>query len=97
MLQYEEQKSRLTALENDIKELGDALGLDYLKKQVEDLEVQASAPDFWNDLEKAQTIQQKTSQLKSKIEKYDRLRSLYEDTLVLIEMADEEGDLSMLD
>ncbi len=79
------------------KELGDALGLDYLKKQVEDLEVQASAPDFWNDLEKAQTIQQKTSQLKSKIEKYDRLRSLYEDTLVLIEMADEEGDLSMLD
>lgn len=27
MLQYEEQKSRLTALENDIKELGDALGL----------------------------------------------------------------------
>ena len=44
MLQYEEQKSRLTALENDIKELGDALGLDYLKKQVEDLECRLLLP-----------------------------------------------------
>ena len=97
MLQYEEQKMRLTALEDDIKELGDALGLAYLKREVESLEVQSSAPDFWNDLENAQQIQQKTAQLKSKIEKYEKLQALYEDTLVLIEMADEEGDLSMLD
>jgi peptide chain release factor 2 len=97
MLQFEEQKSRLVAVSSDIKELGDALGLDFLRKEVESLEVQASAPDFWNDLEKAQSIQQKTSQLKGKIEKYEKLVSLYEDTLVLIEMADEEGDLSMLD
>lgn len=59
--------------------------------------MQASAPDSGTTLKRQQTIQQKTSKLKSKIEKYDRLRSLYEDTLVLIEMADEEGDLSMLD
>lgn len=97
MLQYEEQKSRLVGIENDIKELGDALGLDYLRREVETLEIQASAPDFWNDLEKAQQIQQKTAGLKLKIEKYEKLQSLFEDTLVLIEMADEEGDLSMLD
>ena len=97
MLQFEEQKSRLTALDSDIKELGDALGLAFLRREVESLEVQASSPDFWNDLEKAQGIQQKTSQLKAKIEKYEKLVSTYEDTLVLIEMADEEGDLSLLD
>ncbi|MBE6798750.1 MAG: peptide chain release factor 2 [Ruminococcaceae bacterium] len=97
MLQYEEQKSRLTAVESDIKELGDALGLDYLRREVESLELQSTAPDFWNDLANAQKIQQKLSQLKQKIEKYEKLQSLYEDTLVLIEMADEEGDLSMLD
>ena len=97
MLQYEEQKSRLTAVADDIKELGDALGLDYLRREVESLELQSTAPDFWNDLANAQKIQQKLSQLKQKIEKYEKLQSLYEDTLVLIEMADEEGDLSMLD
>ncbi len=97
MLQYEEQKIRLTSIEGDIKELGDALGLSYLRREVESLEIQSTAPDFWNDLAKAQSLQQKLSQLKTKIEKYEKLQSLYEDTLVLIEMADEEGDLSMLD
>lgn len=96
MLQYEEQKSRLTAVESDIKELGDALGLDYLRREVESLELQSTVPDFWNNLENAQRVQQKLSQLKLKIEKYEKLLSLYEDILVLIEMADEEGDLSML-
>ena len=97
MIQYEEQKMRLVGIKDEIKELGDALGLDYLRREVETLEIQASAPDFWNDLEKAQQIQQKTAGLKLKIEKYEKLEALFEDTLVLIEMADEEGDLSMLD
>ena len=97
MLQFEEQRLRLTAVEKDIKELGEALGLDYLRKEIESCEIQAAAPGFWDDLEKAQEIQQKTSRLKEKVEKYERLVSGYEDTLVLIEMADEEGDLSMLD
>lgn len=97
MLQFEEQRLRLTAVEGDIKELGEALGLEYLKKEIESCEVQAAAPGFWDDLEKAQEIQQKTSRLKAKVEKYEKLVSGYEDTLVLIEMADEEGDLSMLE
>ena len=97
MLQYEEQRLRLIALEGDIKELGEALGLEYLRRDVETMEVQASAPDFWNDLARAQKIQQKMAGQKAKIEKYEKLQSLYEDTLVLIEMADEEGDLSMLE
>ncbi len=97
MLQFEEQKARLTAVDSDIKELGEALGLDYLRREIESCEIQAAAPGFWDDLEKAQEIQQKTSRLKSKVEKYEKLVSTYEDTLVLIDMSDEEGDLSMLD
>lgn len=97
MLQFEEQKIRLSGLDKDIKDLGDALGLAYLRKEVESLEIQASAPNFWDNIEKAQEIQQRTSRLKEKVNKYERLCSNYEDTLVLIEMADEEGDLSLLD
>ena len=67
MLQFEEQKARLTAVEQDIKELGEALGLDYLRKEIESCEIQASAPGFWDDIEKAQEIQQKTSRLKTKV------------------------------
>lgn len=97
MLQFEEQKIRLSGLDKDIKDLGEALGLAYLRKEVESLEIQASAPNFWDNIEKAQEIQQRTSRLKEKVQKYERLSSNYEDALVLIEMADEEGDLSLLD
>ena len=51
MLQFEEQKIRLSGLDKDIKDLGDALGLAYLKKEVESLEIQASAPNFWDNIE----------------------------------------------
>ena len=39
---------------------------------------------------------QKSKNLKTKVERYEKLETLYEDTLVLIEMANEENDESML-
>ena len=38
MLQFEEQKIRLSGLDKDIKDLGEALGLAYLRKEVEKME-----------------------------------------------------------
>lgn len=52
--------------------------------------------DFWNDMEASQKVLQKTKQLKDKVEKYDKLKSAWEDTLVLIDLANEENDESML-
>lgn len=48
-------------------------------------------------MEKSQKILQKTKQLKDKVQKYENLKGLWEDTLTLIELADEENDESMLD
>ncbi len=39
---------------------------------------------------------QKSKSLKTKVERYEKLETLYEDTLVLIEMANEENDETML-
>ncbi len=39
---------------------------------------------------------QKSKNLKTKVERFEKLESLYEDTLVLIEMANEENDETML-
>lgn len=44
----------------------------------------------------SQKVLQISKSLKTKVEKYEKLESLYEDTLVLIEMANEENDESML-
>ena len=97
MLEFEEQKLRLEGMKPELDDLKDALKLDSVKKEVEALENQAAEAGFWDDIENSQKILQKTSQLKAKIEKYNNLYSLYDDTLTLIELADEEGDLSLLE
>lgn len=47
-------------------------------------------------MENSQKILQKTKQLKDKVESYNALKAKWEDTLVLIDLANEENDESML-
>lgn len=50
--------------------------------------------DFWNDVEGAQRVVQEAKNIKSKIEKYEKLQSRIDDLEVLIQISDEEDDLS---
>ena len=97
MIQFEELKLQLEQLEPDIKELANALGLDKLKMEIEQLEQRAAQPGFWDDAENSQKILQKTGTLKNKVEAYDNLVAAYDDTLALIELANEEEDISLLE
>lgn len=97
MIQYEEQRLRLLDNEAELKELAGALGLDMLRKEQEKLEAQSAENGFWDDVENSQKILRKIAQLKNKIASYDTLKADFDDTLTLIELADEEEDLSLLD
>ncbi len=97
MLQFEELKLQLEALEPDIKDLANALGLDKMKMEIEQLEQRAAQPGFWDDVENSQKVLQKTGTLKNKVSAYDALVASYEDTMALIELANEEEDLSLLE
>lgn len=96
MLEFEEQKLKLESFLSDLDDLKDALKLDAVKDEVLRLEQQAVTEGFWDDIENSQKVLQKTSQLKAKIERYNALKALYEDTAALIELADEAEDLSLL-
>ncbi len=97
MLQFEELRLELEGMEPDIKELANALGLDKMKMEIEQLEQRAAQPGFWDDVDNSQKILQKTGTLKNKVAAYDELVTAYEDTLALIELANEEEDLSLLE
>ena len=90
MLELEELRLFLVGLEEEITNLADALGIDRLKRQLEELEMRVSAPDFWDDPENSQKILQQTGQIKNKLSGYEDLVTLYEDTLTMIELAMEE-------
>ena len=64
--------------------------------KISELEEQSSAPGFWDDVENSQKVFQQTKQLKDKVERYDRLKGSWEDALVLVDLANEENDESML-
>ncbi len=97
MVEFEELRLRLLDSEKPIENLKEALAIDSLKAEVEVLEKESASPDFWDDMENSQKVMQKIGSLKAKVTGYESLRSDYEDALVMIELADEEGDLSLLD
>ncbi len=96
MLQFEELRLKLEGMRPEIEDLGRALGLERAREEVRELEEKASQPDFWSEdrIEESQAILQKTRQLKDQIESFEKLKQSAEDTLALIELADEEGDES---
>lgn len=97
LLQYDEYKVKLQDLEPEILDLRDALGMDHLLMQIEELELKSAEPNFWDDIETSQKVLQKTSQLKNSTQRYEKLYLLFEDTQTMLEMAIEENDESLLE
>lgn len=97
MVQFEELIFQLENLKPEIDDLKDALNYDSMCEQVKELEQQSIEEHFWDDVENSQKILQKISSLKSKIEKYDKLVADYDDVHTLLELANEEEDLSLLE
>ena len=96
MLEYEQYKLELTGLSKNIDDLEASLDISGTKEKIKELEDVATAPDFWDDMANSQKVLQKTKQLKDKVLSYENLKTAWEDTIVLIDLANEENDESML-
>lgn len=97
MIEFEELNQRLMQSEEPIENLKEALDIDNLIKEVAELEEQSSAPDFWDDMQQSQKIMQKIGSLKAKIASYNQLKNDFEDAQVMIELANEENDESLIE
>jgi peptide chain release factor 2 len=97
IIALENAKYELQNFRENIKELGNALRIEELKVEVEELEKTTFDPDFWSNQENSTKILQKIKQMKAKIENYDALATKLEDTIMMIEMAIEENDESLTD
>ena len=92
MIELDEIKYRLTPYEKELDEIKDALDLQNKEERIIELERTMEAPDFWDDMDKAQKYMKELKNLKDSIETYNNLKSLYDDILVLIEMGEESED-----
>ncbi len=97
MIEFEEYKLKLADLEPKLEELAVALNLEGAKNELERYHAMQEAPGFWDDPEKSQKIVMQTKFLESKLEKFSKMNSQWEDLTTICEMALEEEDDSMLE
>lgn len=66
------------------------------KRRLEELSLESSAPDFWSNAEVANVKMKNIRELQGIVDTVESLQRTYADTLDLIDMANDEGDASMV-
>ena len=97
IVEYDQIRLDLAAMEKPIDELGIALDIEGAKETVKKLEQETLAPDFYNDTKNSQKVLQKIKEQSTKIERFNTLHTDWEDLSTLVEMAIEEDDESLLE
>ena len=92
MILLDDIRTELVNARPEVKELGEVLQIERAKSDLGDMKRQMEYEGFWDDHEKAQQVTQKCNTLERKVENYERLSALLEDTIALIELCIEEGD-----
>ncbi len=96
LIQLEQAKLSLRDLEAGINDLKASIQYDSLVGEVRSLEEQTGQSGFWDDPQASQKVLKSLKIKKSLLENYRHLRAAFDDVSVLIDMAIEEDDESMV-
>lgn len=96
MIEYDEYKQKLGALEPVLGELEQALNIEGARSRLAELRSESEQEGFWNDLTHSQAVAQDIKRLENRVHAFDKLKSDWEDAGTLCEMAMEEEDESQL-
>lgn len=96
MVELDQYRHRISGCEKPLEQIKDSLDLENKQKRIEELEADMEAPGFWDDTEKSQKAMKQLKGLKDAFERYNELARGLEDAKTLIEMADEENDVSLI-
>ncbi len=96
MLELEQYAQDITGIRKSIMAAGDALHIDHIKEQIDELTEEMNQPEFWNDTDHSTKVNQKLGHLKNKLEHYEHLLSSADDIDTMMELAKEENDEEMV-
>ena len=82
--------AEINALRQTYASIREVSDLDRLRKEIADLSDQASAPDLWDDVERAQGVTSRLSGLQAELDPIERMGSRIDDPEVLVELAESE-------
>jgi len=87
-----DESVELKALEATMSSIEAVLDIGRLKVTIENLSEEASAPDLWNDQEKAQQVTSKLSHAQAELKRVQDLRRRLDDLNVLFELAEDDPE-----
>lgn len=96
MVELDQYRYRISNYEQPLEEIRKSLDLENKQKRIEELEANMEAPGFWDNPDQSQLAMKELKALKDSFERYNSLVSGLEDAKTLIEMAEEEKDLSLI-
>ena len=97
MVELDNLRADLTTYKPALEEAGRGLDLENKDRQIEELEREMAAPDFWDDPQVSTEKTRKLKSLKDDVFTYYELEAQYQDILDLIELANEEDDRDMIE
>ncbi len=83
---------QIKALDGTLSSIEKVLDVDAMRKEIDDLQEEVSAPDLWNDQANAQRVTGRLNTLQADTNRVSSLRQRIEDLEVLVELGQEEAD-----
>ena len=96
MVELDQMKAEILSYKETLKEVTDSLELDSKSRRIEELELEMSAPGFWDNPETSNKIMKDAKNLKDTVDLLNGLNTSFDDILTLIEMGYEENDPGMI-
>ena len=96
MIILDEVNRELNALSPEIDDLDDALAIKAISLTYEELTQKSSEVGFFDDPARSKEIFAQMSSIKEKLDKYEKLKVIFEDAVAFSELAEEDGDEALL-
>jgi len=96
MIESEIFKQELTAARALLVETGESLHIDNLREQLIEYQEDMASNGFWDDMERAQQVNQKAHNVESRLQHYKALGERADDIEAMMELAEEADDHDMV-
>ncbi len=94
--ELEKFRQQAAGLKAKLTDVASAFNVDQLHDELDQLHREMEAPDFWNNLERAQKVNMRIKTITDRTDGVQALFARIEDLETLMDMCDEENDASLL-
>jgi len=95
-IDVKEIQKELSALKGKVDELYNSVGVDRIKRELSELEMQVQRDEVWKDQTRFTDLNQEISKLKKKIDPWISIKAEISESIELVEIAAEEGESEIL-